>query len=210
MLAFSEGVNAAVISSAKATSAASNLPGTTPRQNAAGYKTVEEQSALVEAAGAKALAALEPLVDVQFSDPTVQAATEAVTIEGRSQLQEAEQFSRLALRFERGLNSQIIAERKRRIGSALRSLGSSSITSTTTGSVNGVPFQATTTTTTPKIPPPVVIKPDATVDETAVSLSDEETRLVLLPYTFNPLVRRWTTACKNANLMLDAAPTSGL
>ena len=85
---FSTGVNGAVLAAAKATLAASNLPGTTPKRNPA-FRAVEDESAKVEANAATVLSGLGPLVSADFGDPAVQKATDAVTLEGRAEFQEA-------------------------------------------------------------------------------------------------------------------------
>jgi hypothetical protein len=206
MLTFSEGVNGAVIAAAKATLAASSLPGTTPKRNPA-FKVVEEQSVKAASDVSTALSALGPLVDANFGDPAVQKATDAVTLEGRAELQEALSFSRLSLRFEQVLNERRNAERRLALANALRAFGSamSGSVSNAYGTVNGQPFSATVVTRTPNNYQPIRIPPDATIGQTAEALNQEEARLLFLPYTFNPLVAHWTAACKAAH-QLPASP----
>jgi hypothetical protein len=206
MLSFSSGVNAAVVAATKATLAASSLPGTTAKRNP-GFKVVEDESAKVEASVAPTLSGLGPLVDADFGDPTLQNATDAVTVEGRAELQEALSFGRLSLHLEQAVDTRSAAARRLAIANALRAFGSSFATSNTYGTVNGQPFSATTVTRAPNGSQPIRIPPDATLGETADALAQEQARLLLLPYTFNPLVNRWIAACRTAH-QLPPAPTA--
>jgi len=204
MLSFSSGVNAAVIAAAKATLAASSLPGTTSKRNPA-FKVVEDESAKVEASVGPTLSGLGPLVGADFGDPTLQNATDAVTLEGRAELQEALSFGRLSLHLEQAVSTRSATARRLAIANALRAFGSSFATSNTYGTVNGQSFSATTVTRSANSSQPIRIPPDATIGETAEALSQEQARLLLLPYTFNPLVNRWIAACRTAHQLPPAA-----
>jgi hypothetical protein len=204
MLSFSTGVNAAVIAASKATLAASSLPDTTAKRNP-NFKVVEDESTKVETSVEPTLSGLGPLVGADFDDPTLQKATEAVTLEGRAELQEALSFGRLSLHLERAVNTHGIAARRMAIANALRAFGSSYTTSNTTGSINGQSFSATTVTRSPNNSQPIRIPPDASIEQTAEALAQEQARLLLLPYTFNPLVNRWVAACRAAHQLPPAA-----
>ena len=208
MINLQTGVNGAVLAATKATLAASTLPGTVPRRNP-NYQVVEDEAPKVEANVGTALSGLGPLVDADFDNNAIQNATEAVTLEARAELQEALAFGRLSLRFE-----QIIEARRRlaarlALADALRAFGSSmtSTVSNTYGDVNGQYFSSTTITRSPSIPQPIQIAPDATVEETAEALSQEEARLLFLGYTFNPLVQHWIATCRGAH-QLPPAPVA--
>jgi hypothetical protein len=197
MLTLSQGVDAAVIAAVKATLAASTLPGTSPKHNP-GYKTVEDEAPQVEAGVSEALTGLGPLVDADFRNGSIQKATDAVTLEARGELQEALSYGQLSLRFEQILKARRAAAARVALGDALRAFGSSFATSSVYGSVNSQPFTATITRPA-EMAPPVRVAPDATIEQTAEALGQEEARLVFFPYTFHPLVNRWVRACRAAH-----------
>lgn len=211
MLTFSTGVNGAVLAAAKATLAASNLPGTTPKRNPA-FRVVEDESAKVEANAATVLSGLGPLVSADFGDPAVQKAADAVTLEGRTELQEALYSSRLSFRLEQTIATRNASAARLALANALRAFGSSSSVSSTYGAVGGQPFSATTVTRTlPNSSQPIRLPPDASIGQTADALAGEQTRLLLMPYTFNPLVQRWIAACRAAKQLPpsdDATPAT--
>ncbi len=212
MLALQTGVNDAVIAASKSTLAASTLPGSKRAHNPAAT-IVEEQSAKVEVAVGSVLSGLGPLVGANFGDPSVQNATEAVTSEAQAESQEAMSFGRLSRRFLQVLLDRNAAARRAALANALRAFGaalqSSSTVSHTQGMVNGQAYSATTVTRTPNnsLPAPIQILPDATEEQTAAALEQEQARLLFLPYTFNPLIARWITACRAANQLPPSAST---
>ena len=207
MYSFTVAVNGAVLATAKATLAASSLPGTTPKRNPA-FKVVEEQSLKAETDVSAALSVLGTLVGADFGNPTVQQATDAVTLEGRAELQEALSFSRLSIRFEHLLNERRSTERRLALANALRAFGSamSGSVSSAYGTVNGQPFSATVVTRTPNNYQPIRISPDASIGQTAEALDQEEARLLFVSYTFVPLTTRWIAACRAAH-QLPPAPS---
>lgn len=172
MLTFSAGVNGAVLAAAKATLAASSLPGTTPKRNPS-FRVVEDESAKVEANAGTVLSGLGPLVGADFGDPSVQKATDAVTIEGRAELQEALSFSRLSFRLEQAVAARNATAARLALANALRTLGSSSSVSSTYGTAGGQPFSATTVTRTPNSSQPIRLAPDASIGQTADALAEE-------------------------------------
>jgi hypothetical protein len=212
MIALQAGVNDAVLAAAKATLAASTLHGTKWANNPR-PQIIEEQSAKVEVAIGSVLSSLGPLAGAEFSDPAVQQATAAVTQEAQAESQEALSFARLSHRFLQVLVDRSAAARRAALANALRAFGaalqSSSTVSSTQGTINGQGFSATTVTRTPNTtqPTPIQIPPDATIEQTAEALEQEQARLLFLPYTFNPLISRWVSACRAAN-QLPPAPAA--
>lgn len=204
MLTLSQGVDDAVIAAVKATLAASTLPGTSPKRNP-GYKAVEDDAPQVQAGVSEALSGLGPLVDADFRNGSLQKATDAVTLEARAELQEALSYGQLSLRFEQILKARRAAATRAALGDALRAFGSSFATSSVYGTVNGQPFTATMTRP-PEMAPPTRVAPDATVEQTAEALGQEEARLVFFPYTFHPLVNRWMRACRAAHQLPQHSP----
>ncbi len=210
MIQFQQGVNDSAVASAKAGRAAEDLPGTRPARNPL-YKVVEDQSAKAEDAAAKAFAGLGPLAGANMANPDLQRATDAVSAEGKRELLDSLSFSRFALAFERSINTRNILVSRLIIAHALTNSSSqTSSTSQTYGSVYGQPFNATTTTTAtttgPK-PPLVLPPPDATLDERQEALTEHGPEIEMLPYTFNPLITRWISACRDAH-ELPPAPTA--
>jgi hypothetical protein len=210
MIVLQTGVNDAVVAAAKSTLAASTLPGSNRSHNP-NITIIEEQSAKVEVAVSSVLSGLGPLVGADFGDPSVQSTTEAVTLEAQTESQEALSFGRLSRRFLQVLLDRNAAARRAALANALRAFGaalqSTSTVSQTQGMVNGQAYSATTVTRTPNtsLPAPIQIMPDATEEQTAAALEQEQARLLFLPYTFNPLINKWVAACRAAHQLPPAA-----
>jgi hypothetical protein len=195
----------ALVDATKAGFAADSL------KRGADFKTVETSAADVHREVLMAYMALGPVMGSEIRNARVMSATAAVARAAQGELQVAQLLAQLALTYERVVNAQKKRNRMLLIaapfllvapiaaGAFMEGvMGAQRTTTTTTGTVNGQPFTATTTTVD-------YTRMEALQAAVAANQAGRKEALELytpqvgtLVYVINPLAWKWITACRAA------------
>ncbi len=211
VLDLSQAVGDLSISALKAGSAALSLTGTRSRYGPA-FKTVEDEAAKGDQAFVAALRALGQLQSMQPDDPGVASATEQLLADATDALQFSAAYKGFALAYERAINSRNRTLARAAIAAAMGSAPPYATSySTTTGSIYGNDFWATTTTTTRISDPGAgwraaaqryesdVQSGEVSRDEMQSYLTQYAPAVEMLPYKYYPIVNNlWIPACRAA------------
>ncbi len=211
MLALETHTNAATRDAAEAGISADGLP----KNNA--FRAVEGDSVKVNNEVIQGYMALGPILAADDANQGIMNATAAVAAEAHSELQLAQIFTDVALTFERNVNAGRDRLRRTLVGLAIgvvapvaglaylgaRGIHQSASSSTTSGTVNGQPFSATTTATTTTVNYAEIDAlrsvEAAALDKQKMALELYGPQVTILPYALDPLIDRWVAACKSAH-----------
>lgn len=203
MLALMQDSKKAVVDAMKASAAAQNL-----RTNA-DYKAVEDDSNDVRTDVLQGYTVLGPIMGSEVKSARVMAATARVAHEAQRDLQTAQMLTQVALAYERAANTTRARRRKLLFGAPFVLVapvlaagyvagvqGVSTKRTSTTGEIDGQPFSASSTSVDDSQVLALRAATVATQGDRLQALQLYTPQIGLLVYTLDPLIQKWSAACK--------------
>lgn len=195
----------ALVDATKAGFAADSL------KNGADFKTIETSAADVHREVLMAYMALGPVMGSDIGNGRVRVATAAVAREAQGELQVAQLLTQLSVTYERVINAQRKRDRLLLMAAPFLlvapiaaagfmegAMGAQRTTSTTTGTINGQQFSATTSTEDYSRVNAIQAAVAANQAGRKEALELYTPQVGTLVYVINPLAWKWITACRAA------------